>query len=128
MKNTEQRVYQIIRALTGHFLDSQPTEKEKLVSIGHGFEIGFSFIERNRFTSKILMRALEYGFESFSMKIIIYPHPLCFARAVTFEQFGIIKQDAMAASRIDIQVFYEINNTLVDFLDGCFANVAGVVA
>lgn len=128
MKNQEQHVYQIIRVLTGHFLDGHSIEKENRVSVGHGLEIVFSYIEKNRFTSKMLMRAMENEFESFSMKIIIYPHPLCFARAVTFEQYGIIKQDAMSDSRIDIQTFYEINNTLLQFLEGCNVNVTGVVA
>lgn len=128
MKNVEQHAFKVLRVLTGNFLDGKSIEREKKVCVGHGIDIVFSFVEKNKFTLKVNMSVLDKGYESFSMKIIVYPFPLCFARAVTFEQFGIVKQDAMQNARLDIDVFHRINETLLNFLDGCDVSMTGVLA
>lgn len=127
MKNPEQHAATCLSVLTSGFTEDHFARigDSKTVSIGDGVHINLEVLDMERLHTLYLVRVMDdKKLESCAWKVQVYA--LGFARAITFEQHGVIQMRAdreVDLSR-DYETFARINGFFQDFLDSCLSELS----
>jgi len=142
--NQEQHAFKCLRTITGGFVDDRliAIGDTKTVAIGDQVFMSLNVLDMDSVKNLFLIRIFDdKDLESYVWKVQVYHHG--FARAITFEQHGVIvlRADREGVDRVgdnvrDYETFARINSffqesldaSLNDFLKGAAASRLGKVA
>lgn len=127
--NPEQRAFQSLHVLTSGFVDDVFARigDEKTVSIGSNVSMHLKVLDMGRVDTQYYITVMDdQKLEAFSWKVKAYSSG--FARALTFEQCGVIqlRADREEDASRDVEAFFKINEFFQEFLDSCFGEMSQV--
>jgi hypothetical protein len=127
MTNNEKKAFNILKKIGGDFIDfhARPND-QKTFPIGTGVYLRFTVVSLHRMHTRFTVQVIDdRKLESFQWQVQVYM--MGFARALTFEQHGLVVRcaDRDDGSR-DYETFASINDFFIQFLDGCAGDVVAL--
>lgn len=127
MTNYEKKAFNNLKKIGGDFIDfhARPGD-QKTFPVGEGVFIRLAVISLHRMHTRFVVQVIDdRNLESFQWQVQVYM--MGFARAVTFEQRGLVihRADREDGSR-DYETFATINDFFVQFLDNCTGAVVAL--
>lgn len=130
MKNPEQHAYNCLKTLTSGFVDDKliQVNDTKTVPVGDRIFMRLVVLDLDSVKNHFLVQIFDdKELDSFAWKVHVYHQG--FARAVTFEQHGIIqlRADREGVDRVgetirDYETFAKINGFFQDSMDSCLSD------